>query len=89
MLKHCHKTSIINESQVCGVNCSVNSPEHLQSIHKKLAGMPIKILLLRKSKATTCTTLRDTGLADFKQLTKYGQYIKSYMERKRVTQLYF
>ena len=51
--------------------------------------MPIKILLLRKSKANTCSTLRDTGLADFKQLTKYGQYIKSYMERKRVTQLYF
>ena len=89
MLKHCHETYVINESQVCGGNCSVNSPEHLQSIHKKLAGMPMKILSLRKSKATTCSTLRDTGLADFKQSTKYAQYIKSHMERKRVTQLYF
>lgn len=48
-------------------------------------GTSIKILLLRESKANICSTLRDTWLANFQYLTKYGQFIKPYMERNRMT----
>lgn len=72
------------------VNYSNSSPKHFHKAYKRnWQGMLTEIFLLRESKANTCSTLKDTWLADLKHLTKFNQLIEPYKERKRRTQIYF
>lgn len=77
--KHCHKIYIKYEPQIYEENFSNCSSKHLHKAYKRnWQGMSIKILLLRESKANTCSPLKDTWLADLKYLTKFGQFIEPY-----------